>query len=92
MATPSFQFSEAQFGPPQVRFMSALPPKADIDPQSANVRFVPKADISNSSDHLSARAVPSIFVAYTGTPRLRQEHATCNAKTHYQQKRHSRAT
>jgi hypothetical protein len=24
---------------------SALPPKADIDAQSANVRFVPKADI-----------------------------------------------
>jgi hypothetical protein len=28
----------------QVRVMSALPPKADIDPQSVNVRFVPKAD------------------------------------------------
>jgi hypothetical protein len=28
--------------------MSALPPKADIDPQSANVRFVPKADIPES--------------------------------------------
>jgi len=28
-----------------VRVMSALPPKADIDPRSANVRFVPKADI-----------------------------------------------
>src|SRR5215472_10419108 len=26
--------------------MSAFPPKADIDPQSANVRFVPKADIA----------------------------------------------
>jgi|SRR5262249_41948686 len=25
--------------------MSALPPKADIDPSVANVRFVPKADI-----------------------------------------------
>ena len=28
-----------------VQSMSALPPKADIDPQAANVRFVPKADI-----------------------------------------------
>ena len=26
--------------------MSALPPKADIDPQSLNVRFVPLADIT----------------------------------------------
>jgi hypothetical protein len=26
--------------------MSALPPKADMDPQSANFRFVPIADIS----------------------------------------------
>ena len=26
--------------------MAALPPKADIDPQPANVRFVPKADIA----------------------------------------------
>ena len=31
--------------------MSALPPKADID-QSANVRFVPKADIGSLFDHL----------------------------------------
>jgi len=29
-----------------VRVMSALPPKADIGTQSWNVRFVPKADIS----------------------------------------------
>jgi hypothetical protein len=28
-----------------VRAMSALPPKADIDPQGRDVRFVPKADI-----------------------------------------------
>ena len=31
---------------PDVRPMSALPPKADIGTQSWNVRFVPKADIS----------------------------------------------
>jgi len=28
--------------------MSALPPKADINSQSANVRFVPKADCEQS--------------------------------------------
>ena len=28
-----------------VRAMSALPPKADIEPRSRDVRFVPKADI-----------------------------------------------
>ena len=27
--------------------MSALPPIADIDPQSADIRFVPKADIAH---------------------------------------------
>src|SRR5262245_50855815 len=32
-----------------VRVMSALPPKADIGTQSWNVRFVPKADISDSA-------------------------------------------
>ena len=33
--------------------MSALPPKADIDPSAANVGFVPKADIRPASfDHL----------------------------------------
>jgi hypothetical protein len=30
--------------------MSAVPPKADIDGQSLNVRFVPKADIAGSFD------------------------------------------
>ena len=29
----------------RVRLMSALPPKADIDGNDGNVRFVPKADI-----------------------------------------------
>lgn len=29
--------------------MSALPPKADIDHDGGNVRFVPKADVSNRS-------------------------------------------
>src|SRR6516225_2201390 len=32
-----------------VRPMSALPPKADIGTQSCNVRFVPKADMSDLS-------------------------------------------
>ena len=30
--------------------MSALPPKADIETQSRNVRFVPKADIASLFD------------------------------------------
>jgi hypothetical protein len=30
-----------------VRVMSALPPKADIETQSRDVRFVPKADIAS---------------------------------------------
>ena len=34
----------------RVHMMSALPLKADIDPQSANVRFVPIADIASSFD------------------------------------------
>jgi hypothetical protein len=29
--------------------MSALPPKADIDERNGDVRFVPKADVSNRS-------------------------------------------
>jgi hypothetical protein len=33
-----------------VRLMSALPPKADIGTQSRNVRFVPKADITQRMD------------------------------------------
>jgi hypothetical protein len=32
--------------------MSALPPKADIAERDGNVRFVPKADISQLFDHL----------------------------------------
>jgi hypothetical protein len=32
--------------------MSALPPKADIDGRRLDVRFVPKADISQLFDHL----------------------------------------
>jgi hypothetical protein len=32
-----------------VRVMSALPPKADIETQSRDVRFVPKADSCNRS-------------------------------------------
>jgi hypothetical protein len=35
---------------PNVRPMSALPPKADIGTQSWNVRFVPKADIMQCSN------------------------------------------
>ena len=35
-----------------VKAMSALPPKADIDPQPANVRFVPIADMAHLFDHL----------------------------------------
>jgi hypothetical protein len=33
----------------KVRLMSALPPKADIETQSRDVRFVPKADILRRS-------------------------------------------
>jgi hypothetical protein len=32
-----------------VHVMSALPPKADIETQSRDVRFVPKADVSSRS-------------------------------------------
>jgi hypothetical protein len=32
-----------------VRLMSALPPKADIETRSQNVRYVPKADIPRCS-------------------------------------------
>jgi|SRR5262245_59535921 len=39
----------------QVRAMSALPPKADMDQNGRDVRFVPKADIGSSIDS-SARA------------------------------------
>jgi hypothetical protein len=34
---------------PIVRPMSVLPPKADIDHDGGNVRFVPRADVSNRS-------------------------------------------
>jgi hypothetical protein len=33
--------------------MSALPPKADIEWHSRNVRFVPKADIERPSGHFA---------------------------------------
>jgi hypothetical protein len=35
-----------------VERMSALPPKADVETQSWNVRFVPKADIMQCSNRL----------------------------------------
>ena len=35
-----------------VRSMSALPPKADIDQDGCNVRFVPKADICSATNLL----------------------------------------
>src|SRR6516164_8459126 len=55
-----------------VPLMSALPPKADIDPHGRDVRFVPKADIcgaANSSlfDHLVGAS----------TYRLRNGEAQC---------------
>jgi hypothetical protein len=37
----------------QVRAMSALPPKADIDQHGRDVRFVPKADIMQCSNSRS---------------------------------------
>jgi hypothetical protein len=39
--------------------MSALPPKADIDRQSLNIRFVPKADIGRPA--FKARAAGVAF-------------------------------
>jgi hypothetical protein len=36
----------------QFRSMSALPPKADIHCRDQHVRFVPKADIGLSLDHV----------------------------------------
>ena len=37
------------------RIMSALPPKADIGERERDVRFVPKADIAVSFDHIVSR-------------------------------------
>jgi len=36
--------------------MSALPPKADMTQHGCDVRFVPKADITTSLDHLVGAA------------------------------------
>jgi hypothetical protein len=44
--------------------MSALPPKADIDPSASDVRFVPKADIRIGSDYLDVLA-PGWFAMFT---------------------------
>jgi len=38
--------------------MSALPPKADIETQPRNVRFVPKADMPTISALREARIAP----------------------------------
>jgi hypothetical protein len=46
--------------------MSALPPKADIDPQSANVRFVPKADIPRCSEDLRYSITSSAVASSDG--------------------------
>jgi hypothetical protein len=57
--------------------MSALPPKADIDGYSANVRFVPIAEVGRvHSITLSARAInvhaerSRCFGSYRGTPQV----------------------
>src|SRR5262249_54046567 len=42
-----------------VQSMSALPPKADIETQSRNVRFVPKADICGAAIDVVSSAAPS---------------------------------
>jgi hypothetical protein len=39
--------------------MSALPPKADIETQSRDVRFVPKADIANLEAFEVGLRIPS---------------------------------
>src|SRR6516165_75650 len=39
------------------RLMSALPPKADMDHQGCDVRFVPKADINRSFNHLVCKSM-----------------------------------
>jgi hypothetical protein len=36
--------------------MSALPPKADIDPHGRDVRFVPKADIPRRGKNVAIRS------------------------------------
>src|SRR5262249_17897732 len=41
-----------------VRVMSALPPKADIDKQNCDIRFVPKADIAHRSMTVISSASP----------------------------------
>ena len=44
-----------------VRSMSALPPKADIETQSRNVRFVPKADILRCSEECRYSITSSVI-------------------------------
>jgi hypothetical protein len=52
-----------------VRTMPALPPKADIETQSRNVRFVPKADILRcSKEPCYSIASPAAQALGLGTP------------------------
>src|SRR5262249_46677331 len=54
--------------------MSALPPKADIETQSRDVRFVPKADIgTHLDDQASTRLIePRKSILPTSTPLWRR--------------------
>jgi hypothetical protein len=47
------------------KLMSALPPKADIDGRSPNVRFVPKADIVGA-DKLAFARIPQFNSGIVG--------------------------
>jgi hypothetical protein len=49
----------------RIRVMSALPPKADIEAQSHDVRFVPKADISRLLDHLVGEQLHRVWKCQT---------------------------
>jgi len=59
----------------RVRLMSALPPKADMDQQGCDVRFVPKADIRSPSADVRFRLCYHFCypTAYNETERDRTE-------------------
>jgi hypothetical protein len=66
---------------PNVRAMSALPPKADIQRHDWNVRFVPKADITHCSNFLLLFDLP------VGAANQRKRYARAECLSGFQMKR-----
>src|SRR6516165_3786551 len=72
----------------QLRAMSALPPKADIETQSRDVRFVPKADSCAAAKEVLIRVTirrgqrslhaQGLATSPTGSPGNRGNHAPCD--------------